>query len=230
MPPASFASIFTTFGEWIENLTDRLEEASGKWWFLLVILAIALLDSVIPIVPSETAVILGGVAAGLGEQPLLAVIAAGAVGAFLGDNLAYEIGHRFSHRIARRAERREKTRKRLEWARQSIAERGGMLLITARFIPGGRTALTITSGLTSQPRLWFIRWIGVAAILWASYAAILGNIFGQQFADNHTLAFVLAFLAALSITIMIEIVRHVRKPPSPGGDQAIDRVGAADRS
>lgn len=230
MPSASVASIFTTFGGWIENLTDWLEEASGKWWFLVVILAIALLDSVIPIVPSETAVILGGVAAGQGDQPLLAVIAAGAVGAFLGDNLAYEIGHRFSHRIAGRAERREKTRKRLDWARASIAERGGMLLITARFIPGGRTGLTITSGLTSQPRLWFIRWIGVAAILWASYAAILGNIFGQQFADNHTLAFVLAFSAALSITILIEIVRHVRKSRSPGGDQAIDRVGAADRS
>lgn len=230
MTSASVASIFTTFGEWIENLTDWLEEASGKWWFLLVILAIALLDSVIPIVPSETAVILGGVAAGQGEQPLLAVIAAGAVGAFLGDNLAYEIGHRFSDRIARRAEHREKTRKRMDWARQSIAERGGMLLITARFIPGGRTALTITSGLTSQPRLWFVKWIGVAAILWASYAAILGNIFGQQFADNHTLAFVLAFSAALSITILIEVVRHVRKSRAGRDDEAADRVGAADRS
>jgi membrane protein DedA with SNARE-associated domain len=105
-----------------------------------------------------------------------------------------------------------------------------MLLITARFIPGGRTALTITSGLTSQPRLWFVKWIGVAAILWASYAAILGNIFGQQFADNHTLAFVLAFSAALSITILIEVVRHARKSRAGRDDEAADRVGAADRS
>lgn len=226
MMAAVFASIFTTIGGWIEDLTGWLEDTSGKWWFLLVIFAIAVLDSVIPIVPSETAVILGGVAAGAGDQPLALVIAAGAAGAFLGDNLAYEIGHRFSNRIVRRAEQREKTRRRLEWARRSIAERGGMLLITARFIPGGRTALTITSGLTVQPRLWFVKWIAVAAILWASYAAILGFYFGQQFADNHTLAFVLAFSAALSITIVLEIVRHVRKSRAEEDDEAIDRVGA----
>ncbi|MDQ3738948.1 MAG: DedA family protein, partial [Actinomycetota bacterium] len=228
----SFASVFTTVREWIEDLTDWLEDTSANWWFLLVIFLIALLDSVIPIVPSETAVILGGVAAGVGDQQLLLVIVCGAAGAFAGDNLAYEIGHRFSGPIARRAERREKTLQRLEWARRSIAERGGMLLITARFIPGGRTALTISSGLTSQPRLWFVKWIGIAAVIWACYAAILGYIFGQQFADNHTLAFILAFSAALSITILIEVVRHVRGRKSRSGsdDEASDRVGAAGRS
>ena len=45
----------------ITDLTDWLDEIAGHWWFLLVILAIAFLDSVIPVVPSETAVILGGV-------------------------------------------------------------------------------------------------------------------------------------------------------------------------
>ena len=48
----------------ISDLTDWLDDVSGEWWFLLVIFGIAFLDSVIPIVPSETAVILGGVAAG----------------------------------------------------------------------------------------------------------------------------------------------------------------------
>ncbi len=39
---------------------------------------------------------------------------------------------------------------------------------------------------------------------------MLGAIFGQAFEDNHTLAFLLAFGAALSITIIIEVVRHQR--------------------
>ena len=64
----------------LTDFTDWLDEISAHWWFLLVILAVALLDSVIPIVPSETTVILGGVAAGQGNQNLLLVIAAGAVG------------------------------------------------------------------------------------------------------------------------------------------------------
>ena len=76
------------------ELTDWLAEFSANWWFLLIIFAVAFLDSVIPIVPSETMVIIGGVAAGQGEQSLLLVIVAGATGAFLGDNTAYLIGAR----------------------------------------------------------------------------------------------------------------------------------------
>lgn len=194
----------------LSDLTGWLEDVAAEPWFLLVILAIAYLDSVIPIVPSETTVILGGVAAGAGDQNLLLVIAAGALGAFLGDNTAYLIGRRFSPWIQRRAARREKTSKRLNWANDQIRKRGGLLLITARFIPGGRTALTITSGLTHQPWGWFAGWIAVAAVIWATYAAALGFIFGNTFKDNHTLAFLLAFGAALSVTVIIEVVRHQR--------------------
>jgi membrane protein DedA with SNARE-associated domain len=197
------ANIFT-------DLTDWLEEVSGNWWFLVVIVVIAYLDSIVPAVPSETTVILGGIAAGFGTQQLWAVIACGAVGAFLGDNTAYLIGLRFSERYEARASRRPKTAARLAWAKDQIRSRGGLLLITARFIPGGRTVLTISSGITRQPHGWFARWVAVAAVIWASYAAILGRIFGEAFKDDHTLAFWLAFGTALSITVIIEVVRHVR--------------------
>jgi membrane protein DedA with SNARE-associated domain len=192
----------------LSDLTDWLEDVSGEWWFLLVILAIAFFDSIIPVVPSETTVILGGVAAGAGDQNLLLVIAAGATGAFLGDNCAYLIGRRFSPLIQRRAARREKTKRRLEWADEQIRKRGGLLLITARFIPGGRTILTITSGLTHQPWGWFAGWVAIAAVIWATYAACLGAIFGATF--DHTVAFLLAFGTALSVTLIIEVVRHQR--------------------
>ncbi|MET0578980.1 MAG: DedA family protein [Ilumatobacteraceae bacterium] len=201
----------------ITDLTDWLEDVAAEPWFVFVILGIAFLDSVIPIVPSETTVILGGVAAGAGDQNLFLVILAGALGAFLGDNTAYLIGRQFSPRIERRAARREKTAARVGWARDQIQQRGGLLLITARFIPGGRTALTITSGLTHQRWAWFAGWVAVAATIWASYAAILGYIFGNRFKDNHTLAFILAFGAALSVTIVIEAVRHVRNKDSTTG-------------
>ncbi len=201
----------------LTDFTDWLDEISAHWWFLLVILAVAFLDSIIPIVPSETTVILGGVAAGQGNQNLLLVIAAGASGAFLGDNTAYMVGRRFSGWIQRRAERSAKTAKRLAWAGDQIRKRGGPLLITARFIPGGRTALTITSGLTHQPRAWFAGWIAVAAVIWATYAAGLGYIFGQRFQDNHTLAFLLAFGTALAVTGIIELIRHRRSTPAESG-------------
>ena len=130
---------------WVDELTNWLSDVSGNWWFLAVIAVIAFLDSVIPIVPSETCVIIGGVAAGLGEYPLWAVIACGAAGAFLGDNTAYAIGRRASGRFERRAERKPDFARRLLWAKEQIPRRGGLLLITGRFIPGGRTVLTLSS-------------------------------------------------------------------------------------
>lgn len=194
----------------ITDITDKLEEFSANWWFLLVIFVIALLDSILPIVPGETLVIVGGVAAGQGTQALWLVIAAGAVGAFLGDNLAFLLGRRFSDRVNAWADQSVKRRARLDAADRQIKIRGGMLLITARFIPGGRTILTVSSGLTGQPWPWFALWVATATTIWASYAALLGYFFGQTFEDNHTLAFWLAFAAALTITALVEVVRWLR--------------------
>ncbi len=203
MPAALLANIVTDASDWLADF-------SSNWYFLAIIFAVAYLDSVVPIVPSETMVIIGGVAAGRGDQLLVAVIAAGALGAFLGDTTAYLIGNRMSGFIERRAVDRPRLRQRLDWASDQIHTRGGLLLITARFIPGGRTALTVTSGITNQPRRWFMGWVAVAVVIWASYAALLGYIGGQAFQDNHTLAFLLAFGAALGVTAVIEIVRHLR--------------------
>jgi membrane-associated protein len=197
----------------ISDVTDRLSDWASHWWFLAVIFVIAYLDSMIPIVPSETSVIIGGVAVGTGiaDYPLVAVIAAGAVGAFLGDNSAYLIGSKFADNFERRAARKPKFAEKLQWADRQIEERGGLLLITARFIPGGRTILTLSSGITRQPRTWFVKWIAVAVVIWATYAALLGRIGGKAYEDDHTKAFLVAFGLALSMTVLIEVVRHVWK-------------------
>jgi membrane-associated protein len=211
MLAALVASIFSDAADTFTELTDWLADFSANWWFLLIIFAVAYLDSVIPIVPGETMVIIGGVAAGQGEQSLLLVIAAGASGAFLGDNTAYFIGAKLSRFIERQAAKREKWQARLDWAAQQIRLRGGMLLITARFIPGGRSVLTISSGITHQPRAWFMGWIALAAVLWATYAAGLGYFGGKAFEDDHTKAFLVAFSAAIGMTVIVEIVRHFRE-------------------
>jgi membrane protein DedA with SNARE-associated domain len=205
------ASIISDIAGWVDDLTGWLDDVSANWWFLGVIFVIAFFDSIIPIVPSETTVILGGVAAGQGDQLLLLVILSGAVGAFLGDNAAYLIGRRFKERVRRWADRDPQRVERLDGAARQIRKRGGLLLITARFIPGGRTLLTVSSGLTEQPHRWFAGWVAVATLIWASYAAVLGAVFGRAFKDNHTAAFLLAFVTALGITGIIEVVRWQRE-------------------
>jgi len=218
MLAALVASIFSDAANLFTDLTNWLADFSAHWWFLLIIFGVAFLDSVIPIVPGETMVIIGGVAAGQGEQSLLLVIAAGASGAFFGDNTAYFIGSKLSGFFERRAAIRPKWRARLDWASQQIRLRGGMLLITARFIPGGRSVLTISSGITRQPKAWFMAWIALAAVIWATYAAGLGYFGGKTFEDNHTKAFIVAFSAALGMTVIVEVVRHIRERNKPNVD------------
>ena len=120
MLAALVASIFSDAADAFTEVTNWLADFSANWWFLLIIFAIAFLDSVIPIVPGETMVIIGGVAAGQGDQSLLLVIAAGASGAFLGDNTAYLIGSGLSGFFERRAAKRAKWQARLDWAGQQI--------------------------------------------------------------------------------------------------------------
>ena len=191
----------------ITEFFDSLKEFSSSPWFYVIIYVIAVLDSVLPIVPSETLVIIGGVSAGLGDLSIVLVILAAGLGAFTGDNMSYLIGRRASVAVTRRYERTEKGKRRLETVIHQIHERGGLLLITARFIPGGRTILTLSCGITRQDRKWYATWIGIAATIWAMYASLLGFIGGKTFEENHTLAFVVAFGTAVSVTVVIELVR-----------------------
>jgi membrane-associated protein len=185
-----------------------LEHFSSSPWFYLIIFTIAIADSVIPIVPSETLVIIGGVSAGSGHLSIALVILVAAAGAFIGDREA-------SERILKRYTRNEKSQRRLEMVIHQIERRGGMLLITARFIPGGRTLLTLTCGITRRDHRWFVGWIVAAASIWALYASLLGFIGGKAFQDDHTKAFLVAFGGAVSATALIEVVRFVRKRLRP---------------
>lgn len=208
-------------GDMIHWATERFEQmetfitdVSMSPWFFLLLFTVAFLDSVVPIVPSEFTVIAGGVASGAGTLiddrnglSITLVILTGAVGAYLGDSMAYAIGNRSDRLLKRWFFRGEKGEQRLLSTGEQIRKRGGLLLITARFIPGGRTAMTFSCGLTGQPFLaWFTRWDLLATTLWASYAGLLGY-FVADVVENQTTALWLAFGLALSITVLIEVVR-----------------------
>ncbi len=194
----------------LDSLFGALDDLASNPWFYAIIFLIALLDSVIPIVPSETTVIVGGIAAGSGDLALAFVIMSGALGAVAGDTTAYWIGRRAGERLERVYFTKGSRAKRLEWSKAQLEARGGMLLVTARFIPGGRTIITLSSGLTRQPYQRFLAFDLLAGLLWATYAGSLGYFFGNRFKDDHTAAFLYAFGAAISITALVEVVRWVR--------------------
>ena len=99
--------------EFVTQAFDWLKDFSSSPWFYAIIFVIAVLDSVLPIVPSETLVIIGGVSAGLGNLWIPLVIVCAACGAFIGDNLSYLIGREASDWVMKRQTRTEKGAKRM---------------------------------------------------------------------------------------------------------------------
>ena len=189
-----------------------VDAVSGSNWSYLIVFAIAMLDAFFPIVPSEaTAIAAGVVAAGSGGLRVELVIFAAALGAFVGDNISFGIGHFLGARVERRFLSGEKSQKRLKWAQKTLEERGAYLIVVARFIPGGRTATTFTAGFV-KTFAWrrFLRYDAIAAAIWGSYTVLLGYFGGKSFEEQPWKGLLVAFAVALAVTGVVEAVRYVR--------------------
>jgi membrane protein DedA with SNARE-associated domain len=187
------------------HFTQLVSDASG--WAYAIVLVLALLDAVIPVVPSETAVITAGVVAAAGDLDLAVVVLVAAVGAFLGDNTAYLIGRRFGTRAAERYFRSEKSRRRIEWTQNQLRTRGGEMIVFARFIPGGRTAVTLSAGTLAYSWRRFAAYDAIAASAWAGYASLLGYFGGRTFEHAAWKGLLLALAVGVALTLLVEAAR-----------------------
>jgi membrane-associated protein len=187
------------------HFTQLVAEASG--WAYAVVFVFAFLDALLPVVPSETAVITAAVVAATGHLSLPLILAAAACGAFAGDNAAYAIGRRFGPSAKARYFRGQKGRATIRWTERQLAERGGELILVARFIPGGRTAVTLTAGAARYPWRRFVVFDAIAAVFWASYAALLGYFGGKAFQHAPWAGLLLALAIAFAVTGALELGR-----------------------
>ena len=83
------------------------------------------------------------------------------------------------------------------------------LIIVCRFIPGGRTAVTLSCGLTGYPRQRFITATAVAATIWALYSFFIGRLGGAAFEGRPWAGFLVSAGATLVISGLIEGTRRV---------------------
>jgi membrane-associated protein len=168
------------------------------------------LDAILPLLPSETVVIgLGVATAGSTDPRIGLLVLLVACGAFAGDNLAYIIGRRFGPFADRRFFSGERGRRSRAWAERMLERFGGRLILVCRFIPGGRTAVTLTCGLVGYRRRNFVLATAFSAVIWASYAFWLGRLGGKAFESKPWVGFVLAFGIAVGISVLIEGGRRI---------------------
>ena len=181
---------------------------------------VPLLDAFFPVVPSETVVIgIGVLASNSFDARIIPLVLLVAAGAFCGDNISYWLGQHYGTRVADRFLKGERGRRSREWADRTLNKYGIRLLIVARFVPGGRTAVTLTAGIQHYDRRRFVLGVAIAAVLWTTYAFGIGVAGGHTFRDNTLAALLLAFGVAAAVSVLVEIgrrlVRRLRKERSP---------------
>ena len=188
-----------------------VDAVSGSNWSYLIVFGVALLDAFFPVVPSEATAIAAGVVAGAGDLRVELLIPAAGLGAIIGDNISYAGGHFLGERVTNRFFSGEKSKKRLAWAERTLAERGGYLIIVARFVPGGRTVTTFTAGFV-KTFAWrrFIVFDVIAGAIWGSYTVLLGYFGGRTFEEEPWKGLLLAFGIAVAVTVAVELYRHLR--------------------
>ncbi|SCG48536.1 DedA family protein [Micromonospora inositola] len=195
----------------MESVLDLLHDTVASPWVYLVIFAVTAVDAFFPAVPGETVVITAGVFAVGGEPALAAVIVVAAVGALAGDHVSYGIGRGGgAHRVARLpADSRRRAGS--EWARRALDRRGGMILTTARYVPGGRTAVTLTMGAVRYPLRCFLLYDALACGSWAVYCGLLGYLGGLAFERDPVRGLLVGVGLSIAVTGSLEVARWARR-------------------
>ncbi|MGH8876910.1 MAG: DedA family protein [Stackebrandtia sp.] len=203
---------FPSLKELEHKITVFVDPFMSTPWIFALVFAIAFIDGFFPVVPGETTVIAAGAfgaSSVTGDPNIALIIAVAALGAFGGDHVSYAIGRYAFGPIARRMKPGTKKKKAFDWAHDSLEKRGGIVLVVARYIPGGRTAITITSGAVRYSLRRFSFFDSIAAVSWALYSGLIGFLAGQTFQGRPLLALGLGFVIAISCAVIIELVRYI---------------------
>lgn len=205
----------------IETLAAQL---GASPWLLLLVLGLTVVDGVLPPIPSETVIITSAILAVVGDGPhLLALVLAAAIGAFLGDVLAFTLGRWLPvHRLP--GLRGARGARALARAGEALERRGTTMVITGRFIPIGRVAINASAGALGFPRSRFLVAAAIAAPLWAIYNVLIAIGAQSLLGGSALLSVGLGIVAGLLTGVAIEAaLRRVGVAPpaeAPVEDEA----------
>lgn len=151
------------------------------------------------VLEGEAVLILAAAAARLGYLHLPWVLAAAAVGAFVGDNIYFYVGRRYGARATDRFPRLKEAIPRVD---ALVARWRWGAVIALRFLYGLRTIGPIAIGAGTMPRWQFVAANAIGAVLWA---ALVGSI---GFAAGHAAEKMLgdvrnAELALLALAVIV---------------------------
>ncbi|WIY83568.1 DedA family protein [Propionimicrobium sp. PCR01-08-3] len=211
----------------MDILNDLILQAAASPWLLLVMFGVAVIDGFFPPIPSETVLVAAAAAAvstgDLGTIVWLCVVAA--IGAAIGDNVAFRIGK--SVGVERfRWTRRPKVAAAVARARRSLERRGAAFILGGRYIPVGRVAINMTAGAMGYPWARFAPISIVAGVTWAIYSTLIGVFAGHWLGGQPLLSAAVGIMFALVIGWVIDLVGAARRHNRANKQAQRDHEGA----
>jgi membrane protein DedA with SNARE-associated domain len=200
----------------LPGVLHSLEPTLNHYGYLAVVGLVLIEDFGVP-VPGETVLILAAVYAGSGRLNVVLVGVLGFVGAVLGDNIGFAIGHFGGRRLIDRYGRYIfLTPQRINRATGFFERHGGWIIIVARFIEGLRQANGIIAGISGIHWAKFLAFNAIGAALWVGVWTSVGYFSGSHIntiyhaATRYSTYFAIAFGAFLLAYIARRLVRARR--------------------
>jgi membrane-associated protein len=201
---------------WLFNAIDSL----GAWMYV-VVAAFAFLETggfVGLLVPGETAVVVGGVAAGRGEVDLVPLLALVGLAALCGDTAGFLLGRRLGDAFL------EKHGARLGIRRQDaarvnhfFAHHGGRAVLIGRFIGLVRPLIPFVAGASGLRLRRILPFSAAGAFGWAATFTIVGYEFSDTFKSSGKEASLIAMGGAVLLVAVIALLDRLGHPGGGGG-------------
>lgn len=205
----------------MDILNELIMQAIASRWLYLVLFAVTIIDGFFPPIPSETVLVAAAaVTASTGEGNLLLLGAVAAIGAAIGDNIAFLIGRGLgTTRFAWM--RRPRVAAAFAHAQCALDRRSATLILGARYIPVGRVAVNMTAGALDFPWRRFLPLSLIAGVSWSVFSLAIGLLAGAWIKDQPLLSAGLGIAIALVVGFVIDrfaAARRRRVPtPQPAG-------------
>lgn len=157
-------------------------------WGYLGVFLLMMLENIVPPVPSEVIMSLGGIAVAQGRMNFVLLVLVGTLGTVIGNLFWWEIGRRLGYERLKPFVARWGRWLTLEWddierLRRYFDRWGGVTVFVFRFLPLGRTLISLPAGLMHMPFWPFVAYTAGGSALWITFLAGIGYGLGATFRD-----------------------------------------------
>jgi membrane protein DedA with SNARE-associated domain len=158
---------------------------AGGYWGIAFLMA---LENVIPPIPSELIMGLGGISVARGGMEFVPLLIFGTVGTTIGNLFWYWVGRRFGFKGLKPFVDRWGRWLTIDWEDIEKVDRffkryGGGLVFVFRFLPTFRTMISLPAGMAHMPLWRFLLWTFAGSAIWNTVLIWAGYELGTRFSD-----------------------------------------------